>query len=87
VVASIAHEHDIRRAHLLATSNELGELKADLAVVDSRGDHGCRGARESARQHWIMSEGAMSRTLDHADNLTGATADAVHGAGGSSCSL
>lgn len=25
----------------------------------------------------------LSRTLDHADDLTGATADAVHGAGGS----
>jgi hypothetical protein len=34
-----------------------------------------------------MSEGAMSHTLDHGDDLTGATANAVHGAGGSSGSL
>ena len=34
-----------------------------------------------------MSPGGQSRTLDHADDLTGATTNAVHGAGGSSGSL
>lgn len=33
---------DVRRAHLLALSNELGELEADLAVVDGGRNHSCK---------------------------------------------
>jgi hypothetical protein len=89
VVVSVLGQYDIRRAHLLATGNELGKLKADLAVVDSRGDHGCRGTDESVRGQWsnVGRQAGLSRTLDHADDLTGATANAVDGAGGSSGSL
>lgn len=30
----------LRRSHVLAAEYQLAELKADLGVVDSRGDHG-----------------------------------------------
>jgi hypothetical protein len=36
----IAIRADLRRSHVLATENQLAELKADLGVVESRGDHG-----------------------------------------------
>jgi hypothetical protein len=87
MVASLVDSCDVRRAHLLATGNELGKLEADLAVVDGRGDHGCKRMRVSARYQWTRPAGRLSRTLDHADDLTGATANAVHGVGGSSGSL
>jgi hypothetical protein len=31
---------DLRGSHVLATEHQLAELKADLGVVQSRGNHG-----------------------------------------------
>jgi hypothetical protein len=33
---------NLRRSHVLATENQLAELKTDTGVVEGRGDHGCK---------------------------------------------
>lgn len=40
---------DVRRAHLLALGDELGELEADLAVVDGGRNHGCANTTASVK--------------------------------------
>ena len=81
------NELDVRRAHLLALSDELGELEANLAVVDGGRNHGCNKTNVSVNRRECTRLMAMARTLDEADELSGAATNAVQGIASSSSGL
>lgn len=51
---------DLRGAHILATENDLGQLKADFGVVDRGRDHSCVETSDELAAYPVKSDDILA---------------------------